>query len=361
VPKSLLRFGTALLLLLSLMTSGAHAQPAEGPEPVPVLAYYYIWFNPTSWQRAKTDYPLLGRYSSDEQRVMRRHVRWAKQAGIDGFIVSWKSTPDLNRRLEQLIAIARDERFKLAIIYQGLDFYREPLSVETVADDLDLFVDRYADEKVFDIFEKPAIIWSGTWRFSRAEIRDVTRERRRELLILASEKSAEEYRRLAGLVDGDAYYWSSVNPATFPGYEEKLQEMARVVHADGGLWIAPAAPGFDAREVGGTMVVPRRDGATLREQLDAAVSSSPDAIGLISWNEFSENSHVEPSEKHGDRYLELLADVNNTSWGEDLGVDSSEPGAGPVYALPVLLGTLALFAGGALILRRRRRDTAGSA
>ena len=35
----------------------------------------------------------MGRYSSDDRDVMRQQVRWAKRAGIDGFIVSWKSTP----------------------------------------------------------------------------------------------------------------------------------------------------------------------------------------------------------------------------------------------------------------------------
>ncbi len=62
---------------------------------------------------------------------MRQHVRWAKRAGIDGFIVSWKSTPVLNRRLERLADVAAAERFKLLVIYQGLDFYREPLPAVT--------------------------------------------------------------------------------------------------------------------------------------------------------------------------------------------------------------------------------------
>src|SRR5262245_17421603 len=57
---------------------------------VPVLAYYYIWFDTKSWDRAKTDYPLLGRYSSDDADVMLQHITWAKSAGINGFIVSWK-------------------------------------------------------------------------------------------------------------------------------------------------------------------------------------------------------------------------------------------------------------------------------
>jgi hypothetical protein len=344
---------------LGVGTAGAAAQTPGESKPIPVLAYYYIWFNPTSWNRAKTDYPLLGRYSSNEQRAMRKHIEWAKEAGIDGFIVSWKSTQELNPRLEKLIDIARTERFKLVIIYQGLDFERQPQPVERVASDFDYFADRYAGDEVFNIFDKPAIIWSGTWEFSRGEIADVTRTRRDRLRILASEKHPDDYRRVQDLVDGDAYYWSSVNPDTYPRYAEKLHEMASVVHAKGGLWIAPAAPGFDARLVGGTSVVPRKDGATLREEINAAFSSSPDALGLISWNEFSENSHVEPSEKHGDRYLRVLADVNGTTFGADIDLDSSTPGGGVPYGLPLVAGVVLLVLVGGLYMRRGRSEPDG--
>ena len=34
-----------------------------------MFAYYYIWFNVSSWERAKSDYPTLGRYSSDVGRA----------------------------------------------------------------------------------------------------------------------------------------------------------------------------------------------------------------------------------------------------------------------------------------------------
>jgi hypothetical protein len=130
-----------LLLVLALLAPGASAADVPAPTPatmppppgrtsgnvdvtaeaknVPVLAYYYIWFNPTSWNRAKTDYSLLGRYSSDDRRVLQQHIRWAKAAGIDGFIVSWKDTEVLTRRLELLTEVAEEEDFKLAIIYQS--------------------------------------------------------------------------------------------------------------------------------------------------------------------------------------------------------------------------------------------------
>lgn len=340
-PWSLLLVAPLFVLTIPAPALGA-TEPAK-TDPIPVLAYYYIWFDPTSWDRAKSDYPLLGRYSSDDRAVMQQHIRWAKQAGIDGFIVSWKSTPTLNRRLEQLVELAETENFKLLIIYQGLDFERKPIPVEKVAIDLDYFVYRWANHPAFDLFGRPVVIWSGTWEFSTDEIASVTERFRDRIYILASERNLEGYQRVSHLVDGNAYYWSSVDPETYPGYEEKLQKMGEAVHADGGLWIAPAAPGFDARLIGGTRVVERKDGETLRRELAAALSSSPDAIGLISWNEFSENSHIEPSEKYGARYLEVLAQIRGLPAPDIGNFDSDAPAAtGTGYGLP-MIGAMVLL------------------
>ena len=295
-------------------------------DPVPVLSYYYIWFDTQSWDRAKIDYPLLGRYSSSNIDVMRQHIQWAKAAGITGFTVSWKSTEKLNQRLEQLIKVADEENFKLAIIYQGLDFQRDPLPVTQVDADLSYFIEHYADDPAFSLYEKPLVIWSGTWKYSREDVQNVVLGKRDQILILASEKNVDGYARIADLVDGDAYYWSSVNPDTFPNYGNKLTGMSEAVHANGGLWIAPASPGFDARLIGGTTVVDRKDGQTLQTQFNTALQSSPDAIGLISWNEFSENSHIEPSEKYDHRYLNVLAKIRHVPGPTVSDFDSSEPG-----------------------------------
>jgi hypothetical protein len=288
---------------------------------------------------------------------MRRHIQLAKSTGLDGFIVSWKSTPTLNERLAKLVRIAADEHFKLIVIYQGLDFERRPLPLEKIATDLDGFRKRFGSSPVFDVFGGPTAIWSGSWEFSRQEVASVTSSTR-GLQILASEHSASGYRRLAGLVDGNAYYWSSVNPETFPSYEEKLRSMSAAVHRDGGLWIAPAAPGFDARLIGGRTVVPRLEGETLRREYEAAVASSPDAVGLISWNEFSENSHLEPSELEGTTSLEVLADLLDAKLPPMAGdLDSSEPAArGNGYrAIGAIGGLLVVVAGGTIAVARRRR------
>jgi len=355
----------SLLLLLAVVFVGvspAQAQqqvPVPAASPIPTLAYYYIWYNTSSWNRAKMDYPILGKYSSDDISVMRQQILWAKSAGINGFIVSWKSTDVLNRRLEQLVQVAEQEDFKLAVIYEGLDFNRDPLPVKTVADDLDYFVQHFAGQSVFDIFSKPLMIWSGTWRFTPQEIAQVTQGSRSSLLILASERNVAGYQRLTGLVDGDAYYWSSVNPDTFPGYLDKLSQMSQAVHQDGGIWIPPAAPGFDATAIGGTTIVSRDNGGTFRTQINTAMSSSPDALGIISWNEFSENSYIEPSQNYGFTYLNILSGIDHLPMATVGQFDSSEPVSTfpdplPYSRLIALVGLSILVLTGMVVLVIRR-------
>jgi hypothetical protein len=347
------------VLLLSLIPQRVVAQPSRPTEPVPTLAYYYIWFDTTSWRRAKLDLPLLGAYSSDDRQVMQQHVNWAKQAGIDGFIVSWKSTDKLNRRLKQLIEVANEEDFKLSIIYQGLDFERNPLPADKVAADLDYFMANFASDRAFSMFGKPVVIWSGIWKYDRDTVARITGPRRKQLLILASERNVDDYQRVAEIVDGDAYYWSSVDPDTFSGYEEKLSSMGQAVHAQHGLWIAPAAPGFNAKLIGGTRIVDRKDGATLQRQIDAATQSSPDVIGLISWNEFSENSHIEPSHSYQKRYIEVLANIHKTTIGQEGDFDSNAPGVTEIRpgSLVILgmFGLLTLVSVGVIIGRNLRK------
>jgi Glycosyl hydrolase family 99 len=349
------------LTVAAMATLPPPASSASTPAatPIPVLAYYYIWYTPTSWQRAKRDLPLLGPYSSDQAGVMRQHVRWAKRAGIDGFIVSWKSTPTLDRRLAHLVRIADAEHFKLAVIYEGLDFELRPLPAGRVASDLKVLADRYARDPAFQLFgPKPTVIWSGTWKFPTGTIAAVTRQVRSRLQVLASEKNLPDYRRLAAHVDGDAYYWSSVDLTT-PGYPGKLDVMGTAVHAHHGVWIAPAAPGFDGRLTGGSRVVPRRNGATLRGEFAGALRSSPDAVGLISWNEFSENSQIEPSRAYGSRYLHVVANMLGAPAPEIPDFNSDQqPAHGTAYGLPLLVGAGALCLGGVVLLlyRRRRRS-----
>jgi hypothetical protein len=350
---------SAIVLAGTIVLAGWHASASQADEEVgfPVLAYYYIWYTPTSWDRAKTDLPLLGRYSSDETTVMQAHAQQAKSAGIDGFLVSWKHTPDLDRRLGLMAEVARDNDLTLGIVYQGLDLFRRPLPPARVRADLRWLLDRYGDDPVFSVQGRPLIIWSGTWELKPRQIQRVTRQIRRRSNVLASQRSAEEYDAVAPYVDGNAYYWSSLDPEVDIHAQERLDQLSDTVHASGGLWIPSVAPGFDARLVGGHRVVERRDGATLREEWRMAVKSSPDLVGILSWNEFSENSHVEPSTRRGNQTLRTLASILSATVPAAISADSSEPAGAvdfPIRPLALMVVAFGIVGGSLATLTRRR-------
>lgn len=319
--RSWLLPAAAVLLMSANGAVAARSTTPPGPEAVSsasqapsaplVLAYYYIWYEPQSWRRAKTDLPALGTYASDDPTVITRHLEWAKAAGIDALIVSWKREARLDRPLRLLVDEAERQGIGLVLLYQGLDFAREPLPAARVAGDLIWFAETYGSRSAFTLFGAPAVIWSGSWKFTEADLRFVrdSLPRAGRLLLLGSEKSAQDYGARAGVFDGDAYYWSSADPLRTPGHAARLQQLGLAVAEDDGVWIAPVAPGFDARMVGGSSVVARRDGETYAAAWEVAIRTAPQAIGVISWNEFSENSHIEPSEGLGDQYLRLTADL----------------------------------------------------
>lgn len=325
--------------------SGAQGLPVAGAPaaPPPVLAYFYMWFTPSSWQHAKSDLPALGPYSSTDPAIIKQQVAWAKQAGVDAFIVSWKSTPSLNLALSELVAECRLQGLKLVLIYEGLDVNRNPIPVGTVQADLLWFENQYGSDPVFNVYGKPAIVWSGSWRFSNTDISTVRSliDAPNRVLLLGSEKSAALYQPRASLLDGDAYYWSSADPLTTPGYQKRLSDLAAAVHRGKGLWLAPAAVGFDARLNGGTTAVDRRNGATLTSAWNDALATNPDGVAIISWNEYTENSYIEPSRDLGNRYLTVLSILTGgpgPSHSPATGIPPSggtaSPGSSPAQSSP---------------------------
>ena len=315
------------------LASSSPIAAAVTDRPV-VLAYYYIWFDTPSWERAKIDLPALGKYDSADPAVIAQHVAWARAAGIDALIVSWKHEPRLDEPLKALVEASRAAGLHLVLLYQGLDFNRNPIDPGRIADDLAWFMEHYGTDPVFDVFGKPAIILSGTPSFDRAAIKTfrTTLDDAGSAFLLGSEREAANYTALADLLDGDAYYWSSVDPARDRNYQVRLQALADVIRTDGGLWLAPVAPGFDARLIGGTRVIDRADGATYRTEWATALSTAPDGLAVISWNEFSENSQIEPSATFGSRYLEVTADLVRTTLGRPAATDPA--GATPDPSSP---------------------------
>src|SRR4051812_20150666 len=88
----------AALLLLPLLAAWPASEPRALAAPTAqvtdklVLAFYYMWYGPTSFSSGQMADLPASPYISDHPDVVERQVQQAKAAGIDGFISSWQGT-----------------------------------------------------------------------------------------------------------------------------------------------------------------------------------------------------------------------------------------------------------------------------
>jgi hypothetical protein len=63
--------------------------PPGPARPPRIGAHYYPWYTAECWASQPTaNTPVLGRYASADRAVPRRQIQWAKEAGIDFFLLS---------------------------------------------------------------------------------------------------------------------------------------------------------------------------------------------------------------------------------------------------------------------------------
>jgi hypothetical protein len=298
----LLLMGSSVIASSLVSAPVAHATPSSAS---PAYVYFYQWYTEASWNRAKEDTPLVGTYSSADPSVLSTQIAQIKAAGIDGILTSWKNSAQLNSNLQMLVSQAASAHMNVGVVYEALDFARQPLPIATVRSDMLYLVDRWGPELRLPDIDEPVIIWTGTNAYTPAEVRSVHDALAGRAVLLAASKSVADYEAIAADVDGEAYYWSSSNPAS-PSTAAKLAAMGAAVRAHGGIWIAPAAAGFDGRTLGHTRVIARNDGQSLVQSLKDAYASDPTAVGVISWNEWSENTYIEPGRRYGSTELDAL-------------------------------------------------------
>jgi hypothetical protein len=69
---------------------------------------------------AAEDYPLLGPYDSNNESVIEQHVEWAKEAGIDCFIVSWWGNGTFeDKALSHIRKVCEREEFDFTVYLEN--------------------------------------------------------------------------------------------------------------------------------------------------------------------------------------------------------------------------------------------------
>jgi hypothetical protein len=328
-----------------------------------MFAFYYLWWSADHWQSALgPNYPTtssvrplpatldangcnpVSRYAGntltdvqpqlqgqDDPGFIESEVRKAAASGLAGFIVNWAGTGlagqtaadnPYSRRLDVLVAAvhkvnAEGIPFSLWLSYKASATIRTAATIDA---DLQYFFARYGHDPAFDRARsnKVTVIWQGSRKYPLSVLQTVSTAYRAQARILGDENTWDAAR--AAYLDGDAYYWSSQDPYGNPQSFAQLRTLANAVRASGPnpdgsakTWIAPLAPGFDKQLAGGQSCVPRKGGQTLRALYDGNVTSGPQDFGLISWNEITEGTYVEPLTRYGNQELSVISSLTGRS------------------------------------------------
>ena len=324
------------------------ARPAASlaVESKPALwAVYYAWYETAAgphgrwsqWSDEKTAVadpkpkskarPLIGFYDSDDAVVVRWHVRLAKAAGIEAFVVSWWGGANLSGAAFEkvVLPVAAKEGFKVAMCSELAQFHH----------DLTAPIDQMA-EVLRRTKDSPAYL--------RVDGKPVVYLYQVPFAPRLTPKTFEELRRGIEAKIGPVYWMMDkiANPQgrgmTFPAEWLKIPEipmigfygtfsvkriwqyedlapvyahLAQQAHAAGKKVFLPVHPGHDNSgfRPDDYFVIPRENGKTLRGYLRAATEARADVVLLTSFNEWPETTVVEPSSSWPDpyQYLKILA------------------------------------------------------
>lgn len=269
-----------------------------GPDrtgPTQVWASYYTWY---------TGYP----YDSGDEKVIERQIRQAKSAGIDGFIVSWwgpGGLTDINFR--KVLQTAKREQFGITMYLESLfGATPRPRPVAELTDMLSYFLTSYGkDEGLYREEGAPLIfVWAAGSHTPQEWAQIFAAAASRTGLKAKYSAQATEIEYLEVFDGLHAYGTGGIVNLTDHYRRGAIATLTYHLLADSDarkMWVPAAMPGFLAA---GTSI-PREGGAYFQRTFEAAMNAIPDWIHITSWNEYPENTYIEPDSIYQYTYLDL--------------------------------------------------------
>lgn len=261
---------------------------------------------------ASHDYPLIGPYDSSDDHALECHTLLMKIAGLDGVVIDWYGTSDLNdhamnhRNTRKLIPWLKRAGLSFAVCYedQSVKSLKNGEDVKQAWKDL-----KWAEEHFFSdtSYERqngrPVLLVFGPqhlkWKFDLDS----------KPLVFGLSHLVKNH----GL-DG-AFAWPPVTDGKTLSPDQWKKELA-LIYGSGQPFIATAFPGFKdiykQAEVhdsyGG---IASQNGLTMSESLNQALQSKTTIIQIATWNDYGEGTMIEPTRNNGYRHLEKLPRCGN--------------------------------------------------
>jgi hypothetical protein len=350
---------------LSSSSHSVPSTPVSRSGHAPIYAIYYMWWDRRHWlSRLGRNYPsssipsplpasldasgcgTINRfdgnvetdisqglaYDQANSQTIIDDVETAAAAGLNGFLVNWIGTGEVNQtqsssnyniRLAAMFAAvhrinATGKHFSLILNYQSS---AKMLPLSQFTNDFQYFLANYQHDPALDhtYSAKPEVVMAGTWKYNDSDVAAISAQFRSHFYLIGDEKPASWDKARADNLDGTSYYWSSQNPERNQSSFATLKAFAATVRSsrnpDGSAktWLAPFTPGYNATLLYHTPTcVPRNNGQTMHALFTGNSASAPDGWTFISWNEISEGSYVVPLTRYGTTYIHVLATITGS-------------------------------------------------
>ncbi|MCB0210572.1 MAG: glycoside hydrolase family 99-like domain-containing protein, partial [Anaerolineae bacterium] len=296
-----------------LLLATAPSAPALAQEP-PVLAFYYAWFDQSTWSSGQSvDVPAQP-YASTDPATIERHVAQAQGAGINAFVQSWYGPQVENNQTETnfrtLLDIGAARGFKAAVDLEVTSPFLGSSGAVTNAI-ATLMATHVQHPGYLQYQGKPVIFFWRQQQYSVdtwASIRNQVDPNHTTIWIAEGTDLAYQ-----AVFDGHHLY--SIAWAGSPGDElARWGNRVRSYEADNQvdrLWVATAMPGYNDTNLprSNAFAVSRQGGDYLRQTWRGALASQPDMVIINSFNEWLEGTQLEPSASYGNLYLDVTREL----------------------------------------------------
>ncbi|MDZ4763524.1 MAG: endo-1,3-alpha-glucanase family glycosylhydrolase [Chloroflexota bacterium] len=312
----------SLCLMIALSASPTRAQGRQ------VWAYYFGWYGSGTWSDGRLSDRPIAPYNSLDAGVVGRQIDEARSAGIDAFILSWYGAKNGNMTqssLDILLAQASARGFSIGVsIDMGSGEYHATAG-DVVASISEIVNARAGNSAYLRYGGRPVIYFWNQGRFSLGEWQNIRAQADpgRTALWVAEGTDTSVLSVFDGLYLFNTA-WAGDPASAMQGWRGRTA---------GSFFSPTAMPGWDESALAGrtnaTSPRGRQDGDFLIRSFSGAASAGTDVILVVSWNEYFENSHVEPSQVFGAAALDTLRGLAST-WkgGGSLPVGSSGGAAG---------------------------------
>lgn len=339
-------------------------------------AYYYPWYGKAAypisgggdWESGHTNKPILGRYNNRDEQVIKRHLDWAKEAGIDFLLINWvnpDSQKDITLKNHILPLLSRSD-IKFCIHYDSsvalnhfkpeskpsYDFNEkfafDKTKGDKFLDDINYLTENYFGhpnylkidglpfmavynvsafrnnisyfEKLPEIFLVADVVyWSGLKLSERSvsflwnnapkdSLRVIGRALKR--IFPKSYESDFKLSRYFKAITGYNLYNANRANRFLKNVEELYKKFNNYAKSQNLCFIPNLLPGYDDRELNGRdrPTLSRGDGRFYREFWEIARKYLDPKIKMAlitSFNEWHEGTEIEPSKEYEKKYLEL--------------------------------------------------------